>query len=205
MHPHRQLGLGGVQGGRGVAADARVAAQGLGADTRPVHADLGPHEPLNGPALVRGDGDVQHHPVLPGNEVSLPTRGDPGVAPAHQETVSGVLQGGGVVAFRSVVEEHQGALAAPVGRLVKHPAVALAAVLRPQKVDVATVVHGAALVPGRIGKIDDAGVAGIVRLHLPICLARHDLVRTGGPELVAIGERLPATCDKTGQHERDLR
>ena len=58
---------------------------------------------------------------------------------------------------------------------------------------------------GDLGEIDDAGVAGILRGDLAVGLARHDLVRARGPELVTIGERLPATCDKMGQHERNLR
>ena len=72
LHPDGQLGLRGVQAGGGIATDALIATQGLAVDARLIDADIDANAPPDRLFAVRGDGDVQHHAVVPGHEIPLP-------------------------------------------------------------------------------------------------------------------------------------
>src|SRR5207247_3289662 len=103
-------------------------------------------------------------------EIALPAGPDDGVTLAHKKTVAGVFQSRWVVIFRSVVEKHEDALAAPVGRVVKDLAVAATQIDRLQDEDVGRILHPASGIFRRLVQIDDHLIKRASRIELSVGL-----------------------------------
>ena len=143
-----------------------------------------------GAPVVGGHRQIEKLSAVTGQQVAMP--GEPGnrIASPHQEAVAGVIRIARVVGPRSVVEELQATLVAPVGPIEEEPPVALGHVDRLQQQEVTGEVHEPARIPRRLDEVDN------VRLRLACGIdgeahpTGDPLIRAGGLEVLTAGEWL---------------
>ena len=146
LFANSERGLGLVEGGRLIAFDPLVGAERLRVYAFLVDDDLCAHPRDDRCAVVGGDRDIEHEPILERHQVALPSAPDNRVALAHQKTIAGVFQRRWIVGFRTVIQKTQDAFAAAVGRVKKNLAVTARHIERFQNAKIAGVLDSAALI-----------------------------------------------------------
>lgn len=158
---------------------------------------VGADQPLDrlasGP-LARGDEDrVEPEELGPIRDVPLPGGPNDGEAPPHQKAVAEIVECRGIGGAASVpIEVEDRGLAAAVGDLHQQRPVALLRLHRLEDVNVSGEAHLLLFVAGRQIEVDDAGVAGVVRIQAIADFPHQLFVATGEPEGVAPGHHLAA-------------
>ena len=144
---------------------------------------------------IAGNGDLHRHAVVAGSNVRLPAEPDDGVTLLLHEAVAGLGQRIDVAGIRRTtgnvgVDERKAALVAAIDDVEEQHAVCLAAISRPQDVDVGGILDHALGIFRRERDVLDHGVRRQLRIDLAIGLADHPLVDADFAEAAAAKGRL---------------
>ena len=157
---------------------------------RPIRNDLDPHPPGDRGAVVRRDGNIQHHPSVTRQHVAFPRNPGDRVTAPHEETIPRVRERQRIIAMRRIIEELQRALMAAVSIIVEHPPVATRQIQRLQDHE----IGGEFNQPHRVPR-------GLVQIHHAVLGHREgidgeqrppvqSLIGTGIPEGLPVSEWL---------------
>src|SRR5262249_10981997 len=151
-------------------------------------------------AVLAGDGRLEEHPVVAGEQFADPAAPDDRITAAEQEAVAGIALGRRVVAAPAAVEEPEGQFVAAIVDVVEDGTIPLRRVLRSKEEDIGLELDLAVGVPRRQVEIDDKAVARVLRIDREAGDADDLLVRAGVAERLAAGERL--ALENGERHQR---